>query len=382
MKLIKDIHDLVEVHRKELSIRNIKRSVKLSEDLSLIKRHELNTIQFLAIQTPHDLCNFFGMSFLDLENQINNCNYKRFFIQKKKGGAREILEPDLQLKDIQRYLNHYLQAYYLSIKPKEIHGFIIHPKYLESYNNIVSNANVHIQKKHLLNIDLKNFFPSISANRIKRLFISPLFNFNNSVANALTLLTSYQAKLPIGAPTSPVISNFICLEFDSEIIKYCLDKNISFSRYADDLTFSSNFKFDDEQISDIYFIIRKHNFEVNDKKVHLTASNRSQKVTGLTVNNKVNIERKLLKKIRAMQHDALTNGVEAATGKHFNLRQRATYSQQLKYVNKLIGYFNFVCQVRGKTDLLYLKLVEKAKPFLFDQKTMLKMFISWDKKNN
>lgn len=266
--------------------------------------------------------------------------------------------PDWQLKQLQRRLNDFLQAYYLWIKPEEVHGFVINPGYLERNCNIVENAAIHVGKNHILNIDLKDFFSSISAKRVKELFLSPGFNYEEPVAIALTLLTTYQGQLPTGAPTSPVLSNFICLPLDLALRTFCLEKGLRFTRYADDLTFSSDAMISDETILDIINLIRKNGFEINDKKLHICASNRKQTVTGLTVNEKVNVNRKLLKKIRAMLHDLNANGIDAAAKRHFNLKGKPSSRDRAHFLNRLEGYVNFVGQVRGKSDSVYEKFID------------------------
>ena len=170
----------------------------------------------------------------------------------------------------------------------------------------------------------------------------------------MTLLTTYEGKLPIGAPTSPVISNFICHQLDTELIDFCKQNNLTFTRYADDLTFSSDIVISNDNTLDIINLIKKNNFEINEKKARLKTSNRKQTVTGLTVNSKVNVDRKLLKKIRAMLHDFTTNVIEQSVQRHFrvtNIEQR----HKTTFINRLEGYINFVGQVRGKSYSLYVK---------------------------
>lgn len=260
-----------------------------------------------------------------------------------------------------------------------MHGFVVNPHYLGTHCNIVENAKVHVNKKFVLNIDLKDFFPSISARQVKEIFSSTCFNFNEQISTALALLTTYEGKLPIGAPSSPVISNFVCLELDLALKEFCQKINseyfyndnnkllhkkkqfvffetydIAYSRYADDITFSSNIPISTEMLSNIISIIHQYGFELNEKKLRFKLSNRKQTVTGLTVNEKVNIDRKLLKKIRAMLHDLTTNGIEQSVQRHFkvtNIEQR----HKATFINRLEGYINFVGQVRGKSDSLYVK---------------------------
>jgi RNA-directed DNA polymerase len=329
-------------------------SYYLGKSLENFKKHELNALYFLSIEKPAELTRFFKTSFFQLEETLNNPTYNNYTIKKKRGGTRQIFAPEKHLKGIQKRLNYFLQAYYLCIKPYEVHGFVVNPHYLGTHCNIVENAKVHVKKKYVLNIDLKDFFPSISASKVKEIFSSTYFNFNEQISTALTLLSTYEGKLPIGAPTSPVISNFICIQLDTDLITFCKQNNLSFTRYADDLTFSSEDAISDDNTLDIINLIKKNQFEINEKKLRLKTSNRKQTVTGLTVNEKVNVDRKLLKKIRAMLHDLTTNGMVASVQKHFNI---ANIEQRHKatFINRLEGYINFVGQVRGKSDSLYVK---------------------------
>ena len=320
------------------------------------RKHTLNALALLSLESPAELCRFLKTSMPQLEEIINAPEYKHYTVKKKRGGERHIFAPEKQLKRIQKRLNYFLQAWYLWIKPAEVHGFVINPHYLGAHCNIVANARVHTGKKQVLNIDLKDFFPSISAKRIKELFTSPYFNWNEQMATALTLLTTYEAKLPAGAPTSPVLSNFVCLTLDADLRIFCQENNLQFTRYADDLTFSSDAIIPIDTLLDIILLIKKNGFSINDKKLRIQSSNRKQTVTGLTVNKKVNVDRKLLKKIRAMLHDLTTNGVEAATRRHFNLKKELDPKLCECFIHRLEGYINFVGQVRGKDDAVYRRL--------------------------
>ncbi|HUH73534.1 MAG TPA: reverse transcriptase family protein [Chitinophagales bacterium] len=318
------------------------------------KPHEINALHLLSIRKSVDLCKLLDTDFFSIEEQINQPTYYQYYIPKKKGGKREILAPEFNLKLIQRCLNDFLQSYYLCIKPKEVYGFIIRPDYIDTRCNIVENARKHVGKKQVLNIDLKDFFPSITAKRVRDLFVSPYFNFNENIAIALTLLTTYQGKLPTGAPTSPVISNFICIQLDSDLRAFCQENNLTYTRYADDLTFSSDLPISSDQTLDIINIIRKNHFGINDKKLRLKSPKSRQIVTGLTVNEKVNVDRKLLKKVRAMLHDFGINGLELASQRHFkNPKKYQDY--KILFIYRLQGYINFIGQVRGKSDPIYIK---------------------------
>ena len=285
--------------------------------------------------------------------------YHCYSIPKKRGGTREIVAPDQELKRIQKRLNYYLQACYLCIRPTPVHGFVINAGSRNSPCNIVANATAHVGKKYLLNLDLKEFFPRITARSILDLFRSVLFGFNNQISTALTLLTTFQGRLPTGAPTSPVLSNFICHGLDHELINFCESNNLNYSRYADDLTFSSNDPINPSITDELKTLVERHGFEVNQKKTRLTTSYRKQTVTGITVNEKVNVDRKLLKKTRSMLYDLSLNGAEAAARRHFNIQSEVTPEHTSTFISRLTGYINFTGQVRGLDDNMYLKFNEQ-----------------------
>ncbi|MBS1646734.1 MAG: RNA-directed DNA polymerase [Bacteroidetes bacterium] len=339
-----------------------------------IKKHERNALFLLSTETPTELCTFLKTPFFQLEEIINNPIYKQYEIKKKRGGNRQIYSPEKKLKAIQRRLNYFLQAYYLWIRPNEVFGFVVNPHYQGTFCNIVENAKPHTGKKHILNMDLKDFFPSISASRIKSVFASSYFNFSEQIATALALLTTYEGKLPIGAPTSPVISNFVCFQLDADLKNFCETTGLQFTRYADDLTFSSNLLISNETVLDIINLIKKNGFEINEKKLRLKSSNRKQTVTGLTVNERVNIDRKLLKKVRAMLHDLTTNGIDVAAKRHFNWSGETDAKQRSKFIHRLEGYIHFVGQVRGKNDAVYTKLKQPLDKFSATQQRAEQMW--------
>jgi len=322
------------------------------------KKHEINALLFNTIETPLHLCKLLKVSYVELVNLINHPVYNYYLIRKEKGGRRKIYAPANHLKKAQKTINYYLQAYYLCIKPSNVFGFVINPHYMGKYCNIAENASVHTNKKFVLNIDLKDFFPSISAKQVKKLFSSPIFNFDEQISTAITLLTTYKGKLPTGAPTSPVISNFVCLQLDADLMQFSEANGLSYSRYADDMSFSSDCSITKDFHSGIAQIIEKNGFIINEKKYRLKSSNRRQIVTGLTVNTKVNVSRKLLKKIRAMLHDLTKNGINRATINHFNLCGEPDVRSRAMFIHRLEGFIDFVGQVRGKNDLIYIKLKE------------------------
>ena len=316
--------------------------------------------EILSVEDFYDLQLFLKVDGRKLEDLINRPLYYTFEIPKKKEGTRKIQSPSADLLAIQKHLNHYFQAIYLLEKPKEVHGFINKPDGYEYWHSIVSNAKPHVNKKHLLNMDLKDFFPSISAKTIRQILVKQIGINDSQMADVLALLCTYQKSLPIGAPTSPVLSNFACLEMDKDLANFCRSHNINYTRYADDLTFSCNDYLTETIIQDLRIIIGKHEFTINEKKFRLLSSKSKQTVTGIIVNKKVNVDRTYIRNIRAVLHHIETIGLEEAAKKHYKVVTADQFLQK-KLLFKVKGQVDFIGQVRGKEDGIYMKLIDKLK---------------------
>jgi len=326
-----------------------------------LRRQQYDAISFLSVRTPLQLSKLLDTDFITIQEVLNVPKYRVFKIKKRNGGLRKISAPEVQLSLIQNRINTLLQTYYADIKPSVSHGFTKTTTKHPAQANIVQNAMEHTQKKQVLNIDLKDFFSSIKAYRVKELLLSECFDFSEQIATALTLLTTFKGELPTGAPSSPVISNMICMQLDENLMNYCKVNNLTYTRYADDLTFSSNEPIDRYIVEEICTIIQLNQFEVNRRKIWLKASNSKQMVTGLIVNEKVNVDRKLIRKVRAMMHDWQLNGLQQAAYKHHKIKFQK-YDPFLimnRFKNRLGGYINFIGQVRGSGDAIYLKLKQQ-----------------------
>jgi RNA-directed DNA polymerase len=351
-----DIIQYARSNKKWARYRRVTISKGAAGIVDVIKQRKIAALHFLGSDSAQDLARLLNRPILFLEQVLNHPVYVEHQIAKKNGSKRIVLAPSDDLKRIQRSLNYYLQCYYNLIKPDVVFGFVRTIRREKNPAAIVQNAEVHQNKKYLLNLDLENFFPSISAKRILTLFSGPHFQFNSEIGTAIALLTTYQGKLPVGAPTSPILSNFICLEMDHALIDFANSHHLSYTRYADDLTFSSNEFIRPEILIEIRTVIEQNKFKLNEKKLRFRNSGKQQIVTGLTVNQKVNVDRKLLKKVRAMSHDLTKNGIELACQRHFKNSSLPQAELNEKFMNRLKGYVDFIGQVRGREDMLYQKL--------------------------
>jgi RNA-directed DNA polymerase len=201
----------------------------------------------------------------------------------------------------------------------------------------------HIGKKNILVIDLKDFFTTFRAKRVKNLLSS--WGINDEIATSLALLCTFKGSLPMGAPTSPILSNLCSYELDMKLMRFCELNHLTYSRYADDLTFSSNQNISDELIQSLIQLIRENGFNINYKKLRLIGSHRKQKITGIIVNQKLSVERKLKKKIRAIEHDIKMNGLKNATERHFEKDKPFNEDLQNKLINKIKGFKSFIKMV-------------------------------------
>jgi RNA-directed DNA polymerase len=213
---------------------------------------------------------------------------------------------------------------------------------------IVANASNHVNKKYVMTIDIQHFFESIKAQAVFQLFTSEPFCFPDKIALILTRLCTYKGYLPTGAPTSPILSNFVVRELDKQLEEFAYKKKCVYTRYADDLTFSCNESFVAEFLDHLQAMLQP--FEINSKKTRIKKQNQQQKVTGILVNEKVNVDRKWIKQLRAMLHDLKMNGVKKASFNHFK-----KVNQESFFINRLRGNIAFLGQVRGQLDEQYLK---------------------------
>ncbi|MCX6295498.1 MAG: reverse transcriptase domain-containing protein, partial [Bacteroidetes bacterium] len=315
------------------------------------------TVHFQCLKNSFDLAHLLLFEFNSFKRVIENASYREFSIPKAKGGERLIEAPNQNLMFIQKRLNSYLQAVYYKVKPNSAYGFIQAVKDEPQKHTIITNANNHLGKNYVLNIDLKDFFHSIRATQVRNFFQSSRFNFSEDLATCIALICCWKSRLPMGAATSPVVSNLICLGLDDELNALANQYQLTYTRYADDLTFSSDVKFSEEVIAEIKKLIVDNKFIINKKKFRLQSKFRQQSVTGIKVNQKTNVDRRYIRNIRAVLNDVKINGIEKATMKHYK-----TLLVDEKLMNTFVlsigGKINFIGQVRGKDDLVFNKLRE------------------------
>ena len=280
--------------------------------------------------------------------------YAEFSIKKKTGGERKIAAPHKFLKLIQSTLNLIFSVIY---EPKEyVTGFV-------SDKSIVDNAKVHVGRNYVYNIDLENFFPSIELNRIKAVLKLPPFSLEGTerekIAYLIACLACKDGRLPQGSPTSPVLSNIVCQKMDRRLRGFAKAFNCRFTRYADDITFSaSKDVFNQTFKTELKRIIEDQNFTINEKKVRLQGRGYKQEVTGLIVNEKLNVSKKYVREVRAMLNNWDKLGYEKASEKFkkYYYEDKGHVKQgEASMQNVVWGKLQFLKMVKGKDDAVVLK---------------------------
>lgn len=277
----------------------------------------------------------FNMSEKEIYYISNNISkhYKKVCIPKKSGGIRTLYIPNKKLKHMQRViLNEFLREYKIS-------------KCATAYHQgaaLISNAKSHTNKKYILKLDIHDFFSSITYGRVYKMFFN---HFPVKYAKLFAELCCYNDKLVQGAPTSPAISNIIMLDFDNRIESYCKKNNIAYTRYCDDITLSANFP-----LNSAYHKIKKElkrmGFELNKSKTHFVKNTHQQRVTGIVVNEKMQVPIEYRKRLRQELYYLYKFGAHDVILKN-NYTDYISNGNTLdeKYINSLLGRINYVLQI-------------------------------------
>ncbi len=341
------------MERKEIALRASKLQTK--EELLLLL-NEIANDEFGGVRTIR-----FSLKQLNYFSNPNNerRRYRHFSIPKKSGGLRSISAPCKAL----RYMLHCVNLIYASIySPSEYAmGFC-------EGRSVVDNAVCHIGQNYVFNTDLENFFPSIHQARVwKRLQLKP-FNFCKPIANVLAGLCcirnekgdgTFEYVLPQGAPTSPIITNAICDKLDRDLAALARHFGLHYTRYADDITFSSMhnvYHNEGDFMKELHRIITQQGFRVNEKKTRLQKRGQRQEVTGLTVNSHVNTSKKYVAEIRNLLHIWEQYGYTDAYKsfyKHYKANKGYIKKGEPILENVLYGKLQYLRMVKGSKDSVY-----------------------------
>ena len=314
--------------------------------------------------------------------------YREFSIPKKSGGTRNISAPNVELLLLQKRLQKLLFLCIADIEkgdPIRANRRIAHGA--RKHYSIYTNSVRHKGKKFVCNLDLKDFFPSINFGRVRGYFIkNDRFALNPKVATLIAQISCHNNCLPQGSPTSSLIADLIAGSLDQRLNKIAQDNNCSYTRYIDDLTISTNkatishhiaFLVGDEfkewQIGEaLRSVIERSGFEINEQKFRVQYFSGRQSVTGLVVNQKVNINTDYTRKVRAMVNNYCKNGESYEIVKKLDERVAIELSPM-----RLRGMLTHIFWVKGR-EFKYRRFSDKEKEVEPSFMKLYRRFLDFD----
>lgn len=293
--------------------------------------------------------------------------YNKFKIPKRSGGEREICAPNEPLKTLQRHLANVLYACRDEIDAESglrplSHGF-------RRKHSIVTNARRHRRRRYVLNIDLQDFFPTFNFGRVRGFFIhNNGFKLSEKISTIIAQIACFENALPQGSPCSPIIADLIAHLLDVRLAQLAKKNQLTYSRYADDITFSTNRREFSASValpasdgnpqwvpgSDLTGIIHTSGFVINPAKTRMQFRTSRQLVTGLTVNAKVNIRSEYYRWARAMCHQLFQTGKYhrpiPASAAHGEVLVEKPQPEMIASLGLLAGILSHIHHIKDTVD--------------------------------
>lgn len=286
----------------------------------------------LSLLTGYDYVYLLGVS------NYQRGYYRHYEIPKKNGEMRSIEEPFPSLKEIQTWIldNILTPASAKYVSPVA--------KAFMPGKSLRDNARFHKNKKTVVALDLHDFFGSVRYGSVYGIF--KRLGYNESVTVMLTKLCMLKGSLPQGAPTSPMLSNLMFAELDKKIFRYCKERKIMYTRYADDMTFSSDNNMDVSHLmAYVRMIVETKHLKLNEKKTKVMGRGSSQNVTGIVVNDGMQVPKKYRDKVRQEVYYCIKFGFQG----HMS---RVSLPEWIKtpqhYKHHLLGKVNHILMVNPK----------------------------------
>ena len=265
-------------------------------------------------------------------------HYHIAYIPKKKSGRRKLLVPDALLGRIQKNILRNILA------ERKVSSYA--KAYVKGVG-IVENAFPHSHAEIILKLDIEDFFENITYIMVYQCVFSGEY-YPPAVRTLLTQLCCYRDYLPQGAPTSPMISNLVMFSFDQYMGKWCEEREICYTRYCDDMTFSG--KFDVREVKQkVRSYLQVLGFELNLKKTKVLKQYNRQSVTGIVVNEKAQVSKTYRRDVRQAVYYCGKYGVQEhlqRTGAQMWLQKG-----EERYLQHLMGKVNYILQVNPEDNM-------------------------------
>lgn len=292
---------------------------------------------------------------------LSNNKYEVFKIPKSAGKYRIIEAPDERLKWVQRRLAVFFQEQYGKVLPDCVQGFVPNDIHDGVARSVLTNAQAHIGADYVWNVDLKDFFYQVGLPHINAI-LKPM-PLHSTTKKHIRRLVLKEQRLPMGAPTSPVLSNWAFIKVDEALSAYVANQNMTYTRYVDDLTFSSAFDISDALKNKINGIITDHHFEVNPKKIKYYPIHITKVITGILLkDHQLSVSDDLIEKMhKNMKVYARLERMRQGMN-DLGIKQKAIKNQKWKHIKASIkGQLNFVKTVEGKSSPLYISMKKQYK---------------------
>lgn len=323
-------------------------------------RDEANAIAALLTKcnSPKQFASLLHTDLLKLPLLCLPEQYSMFKVPKSNGKFRLIEAPKKELKAIQQRLNLLLQCYYNTIRPACSYGFILNmPDTKKKHQkNILNNAKTHKKSRYLVNLDLKDFFHQITDTKLKQAFKAHN-KLHEDVVEWIVKIGCLKNRLPMGAPTSPVLSNIAMMELDYALLQLAEKYALTYTRFADDITFSGKRKIHTQHYVHIHALLQDNGFHVNTNKFKLSKPGEIKEVTGICIHkNKLRVSDTFVKEIRS--DIAYFKKINRFRQDYEILYANAAHSNTLKFTRQSIaGKINFAGYVHGFKSKLYKELM-------------------------
>ena len=312
------------------------------------------------LSSKSELLKYLGVSPAELKKiwWFRGRMYSHFEISKRSGKSRNISAPDYRLKMLQQKIARSLSDLYRPRNP--VHGFI-------PDRSVKSNAESHLRRRFILNVDLKSFFPTITETRVQGVLES--IGVDKEVAEIVARICNNNGCLPQGAPSSPVISNMICFRLDKNLMRFSKAHRLLYTRYADDITFSSfqpptalfegdrpdPGRLSPEKLStELLSIFRNNGFDLNPEKIHYADKNSRRMVTGIKINEGLNVDRRYVRNVRSALFKVESSGVTAAQAE-----LAARFGRSCTIQAYIQGKISWVGFVKGQSDPVFRGLAKR-----------------------
>ena len=342
-------------------------SLSLRPDWAKVSQEEFRT-SYRNLSSVDDLAYFWGITTTQINYHAYHSDkrkaYNTFLIPRRNGRTRKIEQPVRPLKYIQRIIHESLTRIY-GPHPA-VHGFVLG-------RSIVTNAKSHLRRRYILNIDLADFFPSVTRKRIYGRLVAEPYSLSPTVANVIaSISTDVYAQLPQGSPCSPIIANMVAAQLDADMAELCRPLGCWYTRYADDITISTQ---RDEMppaiarypkalgtgqvvIGDaLAEIIDENGFQLNARKSRLQSYWTRQMCTGLVVNGEqISVPRKYIRRLRSLLHHWEINGWRDAVSVLQTKENRSNVDTREKLLLHVLGKINYLRMVRGPNDAVSQRL--------------------------